>query len=578
MATQPLIINNWSDGIGDSPDQGFALIQNASIDAVPGTLQPNYQQQLVTFPAATSTFTWNVSGTCNLTTSGTSLETDGVPVTFSTAGGGSLDTNITAGVVYFLYKFATGRVIITTSTGAALSHTPTALAGNGSGTCTVTVVNPGTINSMCKDTNGIVYGYDSNGRVWYGNDGGASQFYLLNGNTTTNSAGTGISAFTVSDKSATYIFCFASSRVDVCNVTTQAFRRDPVGNSAWSNSWQTNMNNGSGYTGSHQSILGYDNITYACDGRYIVSIQEVPGQIFAPGTGATYAWNPKALTLPSVATAQCLEQLSINLLVGDLNTNQIYPWDRTSPSFSLPIICNEIGVYGMRNIGNTVFILNGTRGNIYSTLGYFVTPVRKIPEHLTMSTGGGSNVVTWGAASSKNGALLFGLQGLSGIAGQFMLFPDGRLVQDNTPSQGSLLPTAMVSQAGEFYWIGYAGGIDATVTNRYYNLATSLAISKLYVVGTKVGQSTFSLLEVQLDQPGASGGQVRISYRTDTTSAFTVLATYTLDGTTTSFDTDIGLTGIQNIQIKAEVASAPNGVSGTGAARVKEVRLLAGSH
>lgn len=577
MATQSLYINEWNDGIGDSPDTGLAIVVNATIDAKPGTLQPNYTPALVTFPNATSTFTWNTgAGTCDLTTSGTSLETDGVPVTFSTAGGGTLDTNITAGTIYFLYKFATGRVIIASSTGAALAHTSTSLAGNGSGTCTVTVVGVGTINAMCRDINGVVYAFDSNGRVWYGNDG-STPFYLLPGNTS-SSPGTGvggISSFANSNSTpSVFLFVYRSNAIDVCDVSTQAKRRDPVGNSTWSNSWQS-LNTASV---SHQALLGYDNITYSCDGRYINSIQEVPGQIFAPGTSSTYAWNSKALALPAGSQSQCLEQLGIDLLVGDLNTNLIFPWDRTSPSFTLPILCPEIGVYGMKNIGNQVFILNGTRGNVYNTLGYFVELVRKVPEHLTQSTSGGSNVVTWGGVSAKNGGLLFGVQGLSGIAGQFLLYPDGRLVQDNTPSQGALLPTAMTGQAGEFYWSGYAGGIDYTSTTRYDTLSTSIAISKLYTVGTKVGQATFSLLECQLDQPGNFGGQVRISYRPDTTSAFTALATYTLDGVNTSFDTDIGLTGIQNIQIKVEVAAATGGPSGSAVTSVKEVRLLAGSH
>jgi len=576
MATTPLIINEWNDAMGDSPNVGLGLVQNASIDAVPGTVQPNYMPALNSFPTNHSqTFTWNVSGTCDLTSPDTVLQTDGVAVTFSTAGGGTLDSNITAGTIYFLYKFASGRVIIADTLGHALSHNNLSLAGNGSGTCTVTTVDIGTVNSYAQgnDANGtnVAYFGDSNGRVWYSE--GTTGTYLLNGNTITNGDGQGLCLFPVSDGSAIYLFVFRNATIDVCDVSTQSKRRDPVGNSCWTTAWES-LNSGAGSNAVHQALLGYDNIVYACDSRYIVSIQEVPGQVFAPGSSGTYSYNSKALTLPANDIAQCLEQLGQDLLVGGGYTNLIYPWDRISPSFDLPLLSPEVGIYGMKNIGNKVYILAGLRGIVYSTTGYLVTQVRKLPEHLFQSTSGGSNLITWGGVAAKNGAFMFGVSGLNGAAGIFLIYPDGRLIWENTPSQGQLLPRVLGNQSGEFYFSGYAGGVDLVSTNRYDTLGNSLVQSRLYNVGTRFEKTTYSILECQLDQPGGSGGQIRISYRTGVTGSFTTLATYTLDGTTTSFDSDVGLIDIENIQIQVEVASVANGASGTSAARVREVRLL----
>ncbi len=573
MATQPLIINNWRDGIGDSPDVGLGYIANASIDSVPGVIMPNWAPAQVSFAinqVSTGTFS---GGAFTLNTPSAALITDGIAVTFATTG--SLPSGLTAGTVYFLYKFSSTQVIVADTLAHALAHSPLSITGNGSGTITVTSYDIGTPRSIAQgfDAGGtaITFVADSNGNVWFTNSG---TLYLLSGTTLTNATGHGLALFNVSDNSATYLFVYRNAKVDVCDVTTAAKREDPVGNSCWTVAWQS-LSNGSGFSGTHQAIVGQDNIIYSCDGRYINSIQETPGQVFAPGTSATYVWNPKALTLPTYDQANCLEQLGLNLLVGGLNSNFIYPWDRSSPSFGLPLISPETSIYGMKNIGNIVWILSGQRGNIYNTMGYFVEFAKKIPEYITQSTSGAINLVTYGGVGAKNGAFMFGISPLaSANAGIYLLFPDGRLVQDNTPFAGATLPTILGSNSGEFYYSGYAGGVDFTSATRYSTLGTTFALSQLYLVGTKVGHATFSLLEVQLDQPGTAGGQVRISYRTAITGTFTVLATYTLDGTTTSFDSDIGLTDIENIQLKVEVSSAGTGPNGT---HVREVRLLQGS-
>lgn len=572
MATQPLFLDEWADGIGDSPNVGLGLVKNASIDADSGALMANYQPALVSFlPGQSRTFTWNLAGTIDLSSPNTTLETDGVAVTFSTAGGGTLDSSIVAGTIYFLFKFASGRCRIASTLGNALSHLPMALTGDGSGTCTVQTVDIGTVNCTAADIGGVQYFLDSNGRVWFSNTVGGTA-YLLLGNTLTQASGMGLATFTNSDGSKNFLFVYRNSQVDVCDVTTQVKRYDPIGTSSWTNSWKS-MSSANGYGGSHQALVGYDNILYSCDGRYIDAMQEVPGKVFSPSDSTTYIWNPTALTLPQNDIASCIEQLGVNLLVGGASTQFIYPWDRTSPSFDLPLLCPEVSVYGMKNIGNRVWILNGNRGIVYSTTGYSVDPVRKIPETLLQGSVGVSNVITWGGVASKNGAFMFGFTSQSGNGGIMMVYPDGRLVWENTPSQGMQRVKCFSASSGEFYYSGYAGGVDYISGQRYQSLGQSIAWSRLYNVGNHFEKTTFSILEVQLDQPGVAGGQVRVSYRGSSSGAFTTLATYTLDGTTTSFDSDIGLIDIENIQIQVEVSEGTNGPSGSSATRVRAVRL-----
>lgn len=562
--SQPLIINTWQNAIGDSPAVGFGLVKSVSIDAVPGTVMPGYQPILHSPAAASVVGTFSGGGVFILNVSTPSLEQDGVAVTFATTG--TLPSGLSTNTIYYLYKFATGQVIVADSLAHALAHTPTSMSGTGSGTITVSTVNPGTFNSSV-DSRGIVYAVDSNGLVWY--DNGTAMF-LITGNTTTNSNGTGCAAFTVSDASKTYLFVYRNANIDVCDITDPAHTDAPIANSSWTTSWQ-NMTQGVGYPGPHAALLGQDNIIYACDFRFINSIQEKPGQVFSPSSSTTYTYQTKALTLPNNDTANCLEQLQINLLVGGGGTNLIYPWDRSSPSFALPWVCPEVGVYGLKNIGNTIYILNGLRGIIYKSLGYLVQPVRKLPEYITGN--GSASTVAWGAIGVKNGALLFGVNAVnnSSMSGMYLLFPDGRLVLDSQPSLGNLVPTVLSQNGTEFYRYGYAGGFDGFNGTRYSSFGGPQVQSQLYTVGTKTTPATYSQLEVQLDEPGAAGAIIRISYRTSLAASFTVLGTFNGDTVSTSFNIDIGLINIENIQVLVEVVGNANS---SNVARVREVRLL----
>lgn len=568
---QPLIINNWQNGIADSPNVGFGLLQNVSIDALPGAVVPNYIPSTKSPTASSNIFT-AVAATdvCTVALPFAANQT-AVAVTFSTTG--SLPSPLATGTVYFLINLSSNTFKVATTLAHALTGTAIDITDTGSGVHTVANVQPGFIRSMCDDpsinTAGITYMADSNGRVWFYDGTG---FYLLLGNTLTNGTGRGVAFFINSDASARFLFIFRNNFIDVCDVTTAAKRNDPIGTSSWTNGWQT-INTTSSASNSHYAIVGQDDIIYYCDSRYVGSIQEVPGQVFDPGTSATYNWSKVALTLPQGEVANWLEELQINLLVAGLTYNYIYPWDRSSASFALPIICAETGVYRIKNINNIIYILNGTRGNIYKTMGYYVQFVKKIPEYLT----GNSSlpVISWGGIGAKNGNLIFGVScsDLPQYSGLYMLYSDGRLVLENQPGGGGLnLPVTAVNQtSNEAYRFGYAGGFDVIPNNpsRYANF-NAVVHSQLSPVGTKTTPVKYSQVEVQINQP-SNGSEIRVSYRTDRSSPFTVLDTYTGDTTTTSFNTDIGLIDIENIQIQVEMSGAS---SDTSALEIMQVRLF----
>src|SRR3972149_2635577 len=106
------------------------------------------------------------------------------------------------------------------------------------------------------------------------------------------------------------------------------------------------MNTTAGTSNRHFALLAPDNIVYFTDGRYVGSIMGNSGTILDPANSATYTYNNQALTLPQGEYAYCLEELGVSLLIGGNKaiSNKVYPWDRRSRSFSLPLIVPENGI------------------------------------------------------------------------------------------------------------------------------------------------------------------------------------------------------------------------------------------
>lgn len=578
---KPLIVNNWQTAIGDSPAVGFGMFKNVALDVQSGCMAPQWAPAILSPVSSTSTFTANGStSVCTITGTFVAL-TVGVAVQFTTSGtlpaGLSLNTN------YFITAVSGSTFKVASTLGNALNTTTVNITDAGIGTHTMNTVDPGTFNSIvsgqCSEGstlgNGtyVTFAADSNGRVWFVESG--SFYLLLQANSVSNGSGHGLALFTNSDLSKTYLFVGKNAKIDVCDVTTQAFRRDPIGNSAWTATWQAFKTNALGNLISHQMFLSTNNVVYICDAGQIASIQEVNGQVFAPGTSATYTYQQSALTLLSGTMTYCIEQLNANLLIGDLNTARIYPWDRTSSNPGTPIVVPEIGIYGMKNIGNWVYILAGTRGNIYKTYGFLASLAKKVPEYLTGTTSGSN--MSWGGITAKNGNLIFGLGDAnnSGNSGVYSLTPDGLLTIENTPAGGAQRPIVIGGIQGEQYVFGYVGGFENIQANtaRWGNYGAVMQ-SMMYTVGNKTAKAKYSQVELQLEQAGTAGNHVRLRYRTDQKQSFqdfSPVASYTLDGVATSFNTDVGLINIENIQVQAEFDGTQNG---SGMTLIREVRLF----
>lgn len=545
MSSEPLIRwNSWADGIGDSPHVGNALLQGVEIDKYSGAARVGKLPTTLFNTPLSTTFTAD-AGT-NICSAGvTTIPQTQSAVTFTTTG--TLPAGLSTGTVYFLIRVTSSTFKVATTMANAVAGTAIDITDAGTGVHTVATVDAGTVNHFVTDPRtGTQFCIDSNGRVWYRT---GTLFLLLYGNTLTNASGNGLAIFRVSDGSATYLFAFRNASIDVVNVFGSTQLEAP----SWSNAWKS-MNTGAGSGNSHKAKVGQDNIIYFCDDRYVGSIKENAGSVFDPASAGTYTYNNQALDLPLGSVTYWLEELGVNLLISVSNDGFIYPWDRSSDSYGLPLPIGEYGGNKMKNIGNIVYILAGTRGNVYWTQGTYVRPFKTIPMFLANNSATVSaNSVTWGGIDSAEGRLIVGVGALSGRSGAYMLTADGKLTVDNIPSTGAACPTAIYA-TNEFYQMGYAGGADSMDTSRYSSLGTVILQSKMYRIGNKTEKATISQVEYQI----ANGvtGSIRVGYRTDLTSAFTTLTTFTTASGTTSDAYDCGLIDLENIQFQVELAGA----------------------
>lgn len=556
--TQPLIIRDWQEAIADSPSVGFGLMRATDIERFQGAVSVSSIPSAQFLSITSRTFTADAStDVCTASGSISSSNFLGTAVTFSSTG--TLPAGLTAGTTYYLIYLTATTFKVATTLANANAGIAINITDAGTGTHTMTQVPLGTVRSSCIDSRvGTQFFQDSNGRVWYQ----SGRLYLLNGNTLTNSSGKGLVTFRTSDGSKTYLFVFRNAVIDVVEVTGTSQKENPT----WSNSWQT-LNTTAGSSNSHYSIVGQDNIIYFVDSRYVGSIRENAGSVFDPASSATYTYNNQALDMPQDEVNEWLEELGSQLLVAGLTYNKIYPWDRVSDSYNLPLNVPEIGVYRLKNIGNVVYILAGTKGNVYTTQGTYVRPFKSIPKYVSYNNLAYGNV-TWGGVATKSGGLLFGVGVTeSGNSGVYLLYPDGRLVIDNYPLSGSAIVNTIIA-TNDAYYMGYAGGVDSIDTSNRWTGYACVIHSKIYNVGNKTQKASYSEIEVQTLTP-PSTGNIRIKYRGKQNGSFSDFpsgaVTFAADGSTLSFNADIGLIDIENLQIQIEM---------DGDFVVDEVRLI----
>lgn len=238
-----------------------------------------------------------------------------------------------------------------------------------------------------------------------------------------------------------------------------------------------------------------------------------------------------------------MAELGVNLMIGT-NTNNIYPWDRSSATFALPIICAETNITALSNINNQLYIGAGYKGNLFIYNGYLSVAKQIFPRHLTTIN---TPNTTIGAIISIGRKLLYTIQNVnfSGIYSVDLI--TGAFQQENTISNGSfgtsnaLTLPALYTADGITYFASWRDndaitvGVDVSSISGIFSYISSgfgiFAITQSVDIGTNSIPGVMQYAEVYFDRPLLNSQACRLSYRGTLADSFTVLATFNGDGT-----------------------------------------------
>lgn len=411
-----------------------------------------------------------------------------------------------------------------------------------------------------------IYGLDDAGKVYKRVSGTWS---VIAGNTTTNSHGNGLAVW------KNYLFVFRDASIDVMKIADET----------WTNGWQAPTSDNL----YHPALVGQDDVLYFGAANYIGSIQEVVNKTFAPGDNTTYTYNATALTLPSGYRVKCLVELGKDLLVGtwkgtqvyDVKVADIFPWDRVSSSFKIPMRLSEFGIHQMINKNNRVYIHAGIEGQWYITNGSVIEKFRKLPEY--MGLGEGNYIDSYpGAICEHKGRIFFGIARGTGSAsidgfGVWSFDENGVMTFENqistdaTTGANVIAIGALLSIGTGAYLVSWrdnsAYGVDIPSANAYTGNKAYIK-TDLRKVGGKRRAKKFTECEVNLAKPLASGEGIRVQYRTNLSASFTDIGTVTQasDGSVQSFIFNVPGEGVEYIQLNI-------GFGGTTSPRLIDVRL-----
>lgn len=321
-------------------------------------------------------------------------------------------------------------------------------------------------------------------------------------------------------------------------------------------------------TAFHPMIVGQDDILYGGAGRYVFSLQEVSGQDFRAGTAATFTFTSRALDLPEQYRVRCIEELGEKLMIGtwvgnniqDQKVADIFPWDRTSDSFGLPIRMRDNGIQSMLNVDGLLYFFSGLRGNLNATDGSTVKElIKEIPQQIINNDGGlGIFEMLPSQMIQHGGKIIFASNSNTfdtNYAFSYEISSDS-LAIENTVSGGtggSMALGGLLSVTTRDYLIGWDNGssaaIDKVTGGRRYSSYSAFATSPYIKMGTKSNPEPLSEIEISLEKPLTTGEGIRLSYRTDTSASFTTIPDGTVDFAT------YGAVQEQHIPFRLEVTN-----------------------
>ncbi len=576
--TTDIVIDGWELGIASSPHKGIANMRNVNIRSTPGEVAVNFKTSALTKPPTVSAVAFTVETTDILTVASTSGWYNGMAVTLNSLVDG---TGLATGRVYWVGNLS-GNTF-------KLYKNPSRPAGQ---LVDVTLAGSGTISSYTlgkpidKATdkrgqiNGTFYTFilDANGLVWWIDNAGGTQtnnLVYLGNDTVSGTNGRGLAMF------KDYLIVFRTTTVDAIAAGFIEQSIDFDGASGWTYGWESIDS----YTTlvRRPILVGQDEVMYYAGSTRVQSISQNVGSTFDPTSGATYTENISALDLPSTKLVTAIGELGIDLLVGT-NGREIYPWDRISPSFRIPLTVAEENITRIETSNNVAYVFAGYRGQIYRTSGSNMEAWRKIPDHISgvlepyfsfidteINDG---NLLFSFSATQNDGTNITTLDGVWAVDIETGVFFHLTQLSYGTAGITAIIVRDVLSTtpAGSGIFVGWDNsgvyGVDHGSSNPYSNYETIIE-SDIIPIGTFTFKETLTQIEYKLSRILVSGEAVRISYRTNLNESYTVVFTSSTAGAI-SEASDITFENAEWVQIKVELSS-----TNTTPSRVplKEIRL-----
>ena len=607
-STGDIVINGFQNGIGDSPYDGIGDLKNINITSIPNEASVNFATSQISPPTIPVGTVTSVSSNILTYTGATGLE-NYMCISFSASTMGSVSIN----TPYWITNLSGGTFTI--SDEYSLGNTVAATSGIGTFNVITVAVNYSTGTGgfpkffTYDEPDSAYFMLTSTGDLWSNIKTTTSGYWTFCGNSRNSIdplTGAGLAYYQSFDDSNSYIFVFRNSSIDYFRV-----RSGGVPNLGWVHNWNPltgNANYGSATLNSdtsvHNAYVGQDNVLYWCDGHFIGSLFETPDGppqtiVFDPSSTATFTYAKQALALPVLDNAQCLAELGINLLIGGQN-NAIYPWNRTSTSFSYPILLAEYNVKNIVTVNTSSYIFCGNRGRIYITNGSQAQLYKKIPDFLSQTV---EPYYTWGGACSNKNQLYFSFNETTNANGALTLGGGVWAIDLNTKTirlantlsyqtttyQGysrAMIQNFASAPAGTGLYIGWSNtgtplaGIDTTTSAPYAGgtaVAKGIVVSDLIPIGTFLKPITQGRIEFKLAVPMVANESVQLFYRQKLSDSFTnqpvgsaiTTATQGFNGYSWAY-TSVPFQNSQWIQIQAVLIST---ASSPSYCRLTEMRI-----
>lgn len=368
--------------------------------------------------------------------------------------------------------------------------------------------------------------------------------------------------------------------------------------STWSTGWQTTLSS----TVKHFMFVSDDNTLFITNGNNLASVVPVDAATFTPADTATYTFSTEAIAggLPFYEMATCMGEVGggnspqSTLLIGGA-FNVIYPWDKLSQSYSLPIKVADTYITTIVSGNQNAFILTGGltsalggtingRGRIYITNGSQADVFFKIPDYIFGSQDPYYSM--WDGIFHRNN-LLIALQASTNSNNSIITTASEkvwaidfttkmfRAISSLPTDANTNIPTVLMPATGPGFGfiVGYTNNNLSAAGLGYSGTAAGIGsatiTTDLIPVGTFTQKRTFAQVEVKLRSPLQSGESITLTPIVDSVSGTALTFSPTLTSGAISGVAPINFTGAQWLQFSVAIT----GNSASGGGRLKEIRI-----